>query len=68
MGGMLAGSFLGAMAGTVLGTAIANSFFDGAHGDLASGAHDADAAQDGFDQGVADNDFGGDFGGDSFDV
>jgi hypothetical protein len=68
-GGVLAGSFLGAMAGSVLGTAIASSFLEhhtGAEGAFDAPGHDvADASAgdaEGFDS------FGGDFGGDSFDV
>jgi hypothetical protein len=68
-GGMMAGSFLGAIAGTVLGTAVANHFLDGSAADAAGEqafGESADAGDAGAG-GDAGGDFG-DFGGDSFDV
>lgn len=68
MGGMMAGSFLSTIAGVMVGSAIANAFFndtgytDGG-GDAAGGE---DTAADGGDTGADGgfDDFGGDFGGD----
>jgi hypothetical protein len=70
MGAMMAGTFLSTMAGAVLGTALANTFFDHQASD-AGGLHDAgdaSAQDDGFvDAGDAGGGFdGGDIGG--FDV
>jgi hypothetical protein len=79
-GGMMASSLLGSMAGTVLGTMIAQNFLAShglAHGDLSHGhgadyARDADHAHDaGADTGdIAGglDDIGADFDGGSFDV
>jgi hypothetical protein len=67
-GGMLAGSFLASMAGTVLGTAIAHQFLDH-HGstDTQSDLAPSDSAS--LDNAGGDfGDAGSDFGGDSFDV
>jgi hypothetical protein len=67
-GGLVAGSFLGSMAGAVLGTAIANHFLE-QHADALT---DADAAQGATDAGadadVADAGFDGDAGGFDGDV
>jgi hypothetical protein len=78
LGGLMAGSFLSTIAGVVVGSAIADAFFndsgydqgsqDGAQSAEDAGA-EADAADagsgDGFDAGATDGgDFGSDFGGD----
>ncbi len=66
MGGMMAGSFLSTIAGVVVGSAIAQSFFgDSGPGDTAQGADDSgdmadDTSADAGDAG--DFDGGGDFG------
>lgn len=81
MGGMMAGSFLSTIAGVMVGSAIANAFFndtgyndstgEGGGGDEAA-ADSGDAgdagADGGFDGGGGDGggDFGGDFGGGDF--
>ena len=78
-GGVMASSFLGSMAGAVIGTMIAQHVL-GSHGlagDLGQGhgtdnAHDADhvadAGTDGGDAAGGFDDIGGDFDGGSFDV
>lgn len=63
MGGMLAGSFLASMAGVVIGSAIAQSFFSdaGTGGDAGADSAAQDTAADA-DTSVADvGDGGGDF-------
>lgn len=75
LGGMMAGSFLGSIAGVVIGSAIAQSFFGGtdfgdhaAAGDRSPEVQDSDASQNAGDDFAADagedvdTDFGGDFG------
>jgi hypothetical protein len=68
MGGMMAGSFLASMAGVVIGSAIAQSFFadagagDTAAGDLADDGTSGDAGSDVADAGDVGDFDGGDFG------
>jgi hypothetical protein len=68
MGGMMAGSFLASMAGVVVGSAIAQSFFDGAGtgdavaGDMAANDTAGDAGSDVADAGDVGDFGGGDFG------
>ncbi len=75
MGGMMAGSFLSSIAGVVVGSAIAQSFFGGSgfFGNEGDGGHDAGANdnQSAGDESMAETggemdagDVGGDFGGD----
>jgi len=62
MGGMMAGSFLASMAGVVIGSAIAQSFFaDSGAGDIAVGDSDADATAGDTGTDVADAGDVGDF-------
>ena len=66
-GGLMAGSFLSSMAGAVLGTAIAQNFFDGR--DLGGSAIDSGADAGSYaDDAGGGFDGGGDFGGGGFDV
>jgi hypothetical protein len=68
MGGMMAGSFLASMAGVVIGSAIAQSFFaDPGAGDIAAGDPAADAAAGDTGTDVADAGDVGDFDGGDFD-
>ncbi|MBS1178473.1 MAG: hypothetical protein H6R06_2885 [Proteobacteria bacterium] len=63
MGGMMAGSFLASMAGVVVGSAIAQSFFaDSGAGDIAVGDSDADATAGDTGTDVADVADAGDVG------
>ena len=68
MGGMMAGSFLASMAGVIVGSAIAQSFFDGAGtgdavaGDMAANDTAGDAGSDVADAGDVGDFGGGDFG------
>jgi multidrug efflux pump subunit AcrA (membrane-fusion protein) len=62
MAGMMAGSFLTTIAGVVVGSAIAQSFFGDSSS--ASGQSPAEESAEG-DGAGADGDMGGDFGGDS---
>ena len=68
MGGIMAGSFMASMAGVVIGSAIAQSFFGGAGagdmaaGDLAADDTAGDAGSDVADAGDVGDFDGGDFG------
>jgi hypothetical protein len=67
MGGMMAGSFMASMAGVVIGSAIAQSFFGGAGtGDMAAGDLAADDTAGDAGSNVADAGDVGDFDGGDF--
>jgi hypothetical protein len=66
MGGMMAGSFLASMAGVVVGSAIAQSFFDGAGTGDAVGGDMANDTAGNAGSDVADAGDVGDFGGGDF--
>jgi hypothetical protein len=66
LGGMMAGTFLSTMAGAVLGTALAHSFFDSA--EAGAGAHDTDTAADAGGFNEASDGGGFDAGDGGFDV
>lgn len=69
MGGMLAGSFLASMAGVVIGSAIAQSFFsDAGAGEMAAADSGAADAAGEADSDLADAGDAGDFDGGDFDV
>ena len=64
MGGMIAGSLLASMAGVVIGSAIAHSFFaDAGTGDVAGGDSSADSTAGDAGSDVADTGDAGDAGG-----
>ena len=66
-GGTMASSFLGAFAGLLIGSAIAEQFFGDAGADQSAGDEGADGDADAGDSGdVGGGDFGGDFGGGDF--
>jgi hypothetical protein len=73
LGGFLAADFLSTIAGVVIGSAIADSIFNGggydqgyADGTAAQDGPGSDAADGGYDSGDAGFDAGGDFGGGDF--
>jgi len=72
LGGLMAGSFLSTIAGVVVGSMIAQQFFnhsDGVTADAAEPVHQAEANTSQDFQNPADDDFGGDMGdGGSFDA
>jgi hypothetical protein len=70
VGGLMAGTFLSTMAGAVLGTALAHTFFDNPTSADTGSLQDADAGNDGglADAGDSGEFDGGGFDGDTFDV